>query len=216
MPSINVYNISGEVVSKTKLSEQVFASDIYNQAIYDAVRVYRNNTRQDSAKTKKRDEVSGGGRKPYRQKGTGRARQGSTRSPQFRHGGVVFGPTGEQNHKTKQNRKQRTHALVSALTLKAQEGKIIVVDKLNFSDHKTKNAVSLLKGLKLDQGQKIAVVINGSDEKQFYNVATAFNNIPGVVFSHIPEFLSTYPLLTSQFLLIDLEGLKALEEGLNG
>ena len=103
MKAIDVLNQSGVKVEEVELNKNVFGVKSNDSVVYDAVQVYMSNCRQATAKTKKRDEVSGGGRKPWRQKGTGRARQGSTRSPQWRGGGVVFGPTGEQNYKIKQN-----------------------------------------------------------------------------------------------------------------
>ena len=132
MPSINKYNMQGEVVGTVELDATVFAIEPNNQAMFDAVMVYQANSRQATAKTKKRDEVSGGGKKPWRQKGTGRARQGSTRSPQWRHGGIVFGPTGEQNYKIKMNKKVRDLALKSALTVKLADKEITVA--LAYSD----------------------------------------------------------------------------------
>ena len=111
-------NQNGENIGEVKVQTSVFAIEPNTQAIFDAVLVARTNSRQDTSKTKKRDEVSGGGKKPWRQKGTGRARQGSTRAPQWRHGGIVFGPTGEQNHEIKMNKKVRQLALRSALSQK--------------------------------------------------------------------------------------------------
>ena len=113
--TLKVLNQAGEEVSTVSVSAHVFGEKEATQAIHDAVVVYQANMRQDTAKTKKRDEVSGGGKKPWRQKGTGRARAGSTRSPIWVGGGTVFGPTGEQNHTIKQNRKEHNLALRSAL-----------------------------------------------------------------------------------------------------
>ena len=116
MANVNVLNQNGEVVSNVELNDSVWAIEPNQQAMFDAVMVYRASTRQATAKTKIRSEVRGGGKKPWRQKGTGRARQGSIRAPQWRGGGVVFGPTGEQNYSIKMNKKVRTLALKSALS----------------------------------------------------------------------------------------------------
>ena len=116
MKKIDVVNQSCEKIEEVELKKDVFGIESNDSVVYDAVQVYMSNCRQATAKTKKRDEVSGGGKKPWRQKGTGRARQGSTRSPQWRGGGVVFGPTGEQNFKLKQNRKEARLALKSVLS----------------------------------------------------------------------------------------------------
>ena len=117
MANVNVLNQNGEVVSNVELNDSVWAIEPNQQAMFDAVMVYRASTRQATAKTKIRSEVRGGGKKPWRQKGTGRARQGSIRAPQWRGGGVVFGPTGEQNYSIKMNKKVRTLALKSALSI---------------------------------------------------------------------------------------------------
>ena len=114
MKTIDVLNQTGAKVEEVELNKNVFGVKPNENVVYDAVQVYMSNCRQATAKTKKRDEVSGGGRKPWRQKGTGRARQGSIRSPQWRGGGIVFGPTGEQNFKIKQNRKEARLALKSS------------------------------------------------------------------------------------------------------
>ena len=135
---MDVLNQTGTKVEEVSLNKDVFGVEVNNGVIYDAVQVYMSNSRQATAKTKKRDEVSGGGRKPWRQKGTGRARQGSTRSPQWRGGGVVFGPTGEQNFKLKQNRKEARLALKSVLS-----------DKVNTKDLIEKTIQEIDKGNKI-------------------------------------------------------------------
>ena len=128
----NVVNKLGEVVKEIELNEAVFGVEYNEQCVFDAIMVARSNSRQATAKTKKRNEVSGGGKKPFRQKGTGRARQGSSREPQMVGGGVVFGPTGIQNFKIKQNRKAARLALKSVLSEKVNEQGLIVVDEFNF------------------------------------------------------------------------------------
>ena len=130
MKAIDVVNLSGSKVEEYELNSNVFGIEPNQNVIFDAIQVYLSNTRQATAKTKKRDEVRGGGRKPWRQKGTGRARQGSIRSPQWRGGGVVFGPTGEQNYKIKQNKKEYRLALRSAFSEKAKAESIILVNEI--------------------------------------------------------------------------------------
>ena len=142
MANVNVLNQNGEVISNVELNDSVWAIEPNQQAMFDAVMVYRASTRQATAKTKIRSEVRGGGKKPWRQKGTGRARQGSIRAPQWRGGGVVFGPTGEQNYSIKMNKKVRTLALKSALSFKNGENAVKVVDKFAFEDYKTKAMIS--------------------------------------------------------------------------
>ena len=135
---LSVIDLTGKEVEKVELSNEVFAIEPNTQVMFDAVQVYQANLRQATAKTKKRSEVSGGGKKPWRQKGTGRARAGSTRSPLWRHGGIVFGPTGVQNFKLAQNKKEHKLALKSALSLKVANNGLIVVKDLNLESHKTK------------------------------------------------------------------------------
>ena len=138
MKAMDVLNQTGTKVEEVSLNKDVFGVEVNDSVIYDAVQVYMSNCRQATAKTKKRDEVSGGGRKPWRQKGTGRARQGSTRSPQWRGGGVVFGPTGEQNFKLKQNRKEARLALKSVLSDKVNTKDLILVNEIKCEKPQTK------------------------------------------------------------------------------
>ena len=146
--TLPVVNQAGEVVVKAMtVAPEVFGVEVNEQVIFDAVQVYQSNQRQATAKTKTRAEVSGGGKKPWRQKGTGRARAGSTRSPLRRHGGVVFGPTGNQNYTLAQNKKEHALAVKSALTLKAQEKDIIVVDSFKLDGANTKAMVAILKAI---------------------------------------------------------------------
>ena len=152
----NVVNKLGEVVKEIELNEAVFGVEYNEQCVFDAIMVARSNSRQATAKTKKRDEVRGGGKKPFRQKGTGRARQGSSREPQMVGGGVVFGPTGIQNFKIKQNRKAARLALKSVLSEKVNEQGLIVVDEFNFQEAKTKEFVKVLDAVKA--GDKILFV----------------------------------------------------------
>ena len=164
--SVKVLNMAGEEVSKLSLNAEVFGIEPNNQVMFDAVQVEQSNARQATAKTKVRHEVSGGGKKPYRQKGTGRARAGTTRSPIWVGGGTVFGPDGNQSYKISQNKKAHNLALRSALSLKAKEG-LVVVDELKFTEKKTKEFLKVMDNLKV--GNKVLVAVDEFDENIFYS-----------------------------------------------
>ena len=167
--TVAVLDKSGKEVSKIKLNAEVFGIEPNNQVMFDAVQVEQSNSRQATAKTKVRHEVSGGGKKPYRQKGTGRARAGSSRSPIWVGGGTVFGPVGNQNYKISQNKKAHNLALRSALSLKAKDG-MIVVDDLKLESKKTKEFVAVLDALKV--GGKALVVLDAlEDENVLYGAS---------------------------------------------
>lgn len=166
--SVKVFNKAGEEVSKLSLSAEVFGIEPNNQVMFDAVQVEQSNARQATAKTKVRHEVSGGGKKPFRQKGTGRARAGTTRSPIWVGGGTVFGPDGNQSYKISQNKKAHNLALRSALSLKAKQG-LVVVDELKFTEKKTKEFLKVLDALKV--GNKVLVVVDEFDENTFYSAS---------------------------------------------
>ncbi len=163
--SVKVLNKAGEEVSKLSLSAEVFGIEPNNQVMFDAVQVEQSNTRQATAKTKVRHEVSGGGKKPFRQKGTGRARAGTTRSPIWVGGGTVFGPDGNQNYKISQNKKAHNLALRSALSLKVKDG-LVVVDDLNLESNKTKEFLKVMDALKV--GGKALVVLDQFEENVVY------------------------------------------------
>ncbi len=202
--TLKVLNQAGEEVSTVSVSAHVFGEKEATQAIHDAVVVYQANMRQDTAKTKKRDEVSGGGKKPWRQKGTGRARAGSTRSPIWVGGGTVFGPTGEQNHKIKQNRKEHNLALRSAWSSMVKD--LIVVDKLEV-EPKTKALVKVLKVLKATG--KVLVVLSEENE----NLFRAGSNIANVVLTGVDN-VSVFDLLYFDKIVLDKATLKVVEENL--
>ena len=145
--SVKVLNMAGEEVGKLSLNGAVFAVEPHKQAMFNAVQVEQANQRQATAKTKVRHEVSGGGKKPWRQKGTGRARAGSSRSPVWVGGGTVFGPVGNQNYTLSQNKKEHQLALRSALSLKTPDN-LVVVDEIKFAEKKTKEFVKMLQALK--------------------------------------------------------------------
>ena len=166
--SVKVYNMAGEEVSKLSLKAEVFGIEANNQVMFDAVQVEQSNARQATAKTKVRHEVSGGGKKPFRQKGTGRARAGTTRSPIWVGGGTVFGPDGNQNYKISQNKKAHNLALRSALSLKTKDG-LVVIDELKFEEKKTKEFLKVMDALKV--GNKVLVVVDEIDENTFYSTS---------------------------------------------
>lgn len=204
--SVNVYDMAGKEVSKMNLSAEVFGIEAHMQAMFDAVQVEQSNARQATAKTKVRHEVSGGGKKPWRQKGTGRARAGTTRSPIWVGGGTVFGPVGTQNFKISQNKKEHKLALRSALSLKAKEG-LVIVDEIKFADKKTKGFVSMLDALKV--GNKVLVVVNEIDENTF----AASRNV-GYAKVVTNDNVSVLDLLNVDTLVMSKDSVKAVEEAL--
>lgn len=203
--SVPVYSLAGEKVSDLTLNHEVFGVDEHKQVIYDAVKVYQANMRQDTAKTKKRDEVSGGGKKPWRQKGTGRARAGSTRSPIWVGGGTVWGPTGEQNHKLAQNRKEHRLALKSAYSSKVKD--LVVVDKWNLAKVSTKEFAASLK--KLNATGKVLIVVSEYNE----TLLLSAQNIANLVVTEANN-VSVYDLLYFDHIVVDLETLKNIEKSL--
>lgn len=204
--TVKVLNMAGEKVSDLKLKASVFAVEPHNQSMFDAVQVEQSNSRQATAKTKKRFEVSGGGKKPWRQKGTGRARAGSTRSPIWVGGGTVFGPTGVQNFKISQNKKEHQLALKSALSLKVKDG-LVVVDNIALDAIKTKSLVNFLDAVKVEG--KAIVAVKEIDENLF---ASARN--VGWVKLVTWDNLSVLDLLNADHLVISQEAIKTVEEAL--
>ncbi|MBR2506085.1 MAG: 50S ribosomal protein L4 [Bacilli bacterium] len=204
--TVKVLNMAGEKVSDLKLKASVFAVEPHNQSMFDAVQVEQSNSRQATAKTKKRFEVSGGGKKPWRQKGTGRARAGSTRSPIWVGGGTVFGPTGVQNFKISQNKKEHQLALKSALSLKVKDG-LVVVDNIALDAIKTKSFVNFLDAVKVEG--KAIVAVKEIDENLF---ASARN--VGWVKLVTWDNLSVLDLLNADHLVISQEAIKTVEEAL--
>lgn len=204
--SVKVFNMAGEEVSKMNLNAEVFGIEPHQQAMFDAVQVEQANARQATAKTKVRHEVSGGGKKPWRQKGTGRARSGSSRSPIWVGGGTVFGPVGNQSFKISQNKKEHQLALKSALSLKAKEG-LVVVDDIRFEEKKTKNFVNFLEAIKV--GTKALIVVDEITEEIF---ASARNvGYAKVVTS---DNISVLDLLNVDNLVMSQASVKTIEEAL--
>lgn len=207
MKKLSVLNIKGEKVSDITLNENVWGITPNDSVIYDAVVLARASQRQGTHSTKTRSEVSGGGRKPYRQKGTGHARQGSTRAPQWRGGGIVFGPHPRKYNK-KQNRKERVLALKSALAYKNMLKEIIALDKLELESNKTKEMLEVLKNIKADKNILI-VVAELTD-----NVILASRNIPKVVLLEASE-INVLDLMSADNLVITTDAIKMVEEVLN-
>jgi large subunit ribosomal protein L4 len=179
MPSTTVYNMAGEAVEQLELSEQVFGVIPNVAVLHQVVTAQLVNRRQGNASTKTRSEVSGGGRKPYKQKGTGRARQGSSRSPQFRHGGVVFGPK-PHNYHHDVPKKMRRLAIRSALSDKVANAQLIVVNSLNMETPRTKDMLALLDRLPVE-GKKVLMMLPERDE----NIVLSTRNIPNAKVQHV-------------------------------
>ena len=188
MANYDVYDLKAAKVGEVELADEVFACEVNTQAIFDAVLRQQSSWRQGTHKVKNRREVSGGGKKPFRQKGTGRARQGSSRAVQYRGGGIAFGPT-PRSHTFKLNRKVRRLALRSGLTLKAQANEMFVLDSIAIDAMKTKAFVKVLGGFKADRKSLFVVDI----EDDFDNAYMASRNIPGVVMVTV-EGLNIYDL----------------------
>lgn len=201
----NVVNKQGEVVKQVELNDAIFAVEYNEQCVFDAIMVARSNSRQATAKTKKRDEVRGGGKKPFRQKGTGRARQGSSREPQMVGGGVVFGPTGIQNLKIKQNKKAARLALKSVLTEKVNEQNLVVVDEFNFETPKTQEFVKILDAVKA--GGKILFVATEEDDATILSA----RNLQYVKIVY-PQGINVYDIVNVDTLLVSEAALKTIEE----
>jgi large subunit ribosomal protein L4 len=174
MPKVAVYNVQGSQVDEIDLSEDIFGIEPNEAVLHDAVLVYMAGLRRGTASTKERGEVSGGGRKPWRQKGTGRARSGSTRSPLWRSGGVIFGPK-PRSYAYNLPKKVRRLALKSALSAKVKAGDLIVVDQLDLSQPKTKEMTGILSALNVADNK--ALVVTAAED---VNVAKSARNIPGV------------------------------------
>ena len=205
MPKIALLNVKGEKIKDIKLSDEVFGIEPNNQTIYDAVVLKQASMRQGTHKVKTRSEVSGGGRKPWRQKGTGNARQGSTRAPHWVGGGVVFGPSANRNYTKKMNKKERKLALKSALTYKANDKDIIVVDKFEAETNKTKDMLKVLEGLNAT-GKTLIVTTELTE-----NLILATRNIADVKLVLANE-LNTYDVLYVNKIIITEDAVKYVEE----
>lgn len=205
MLKVAVYNQEGTKVKDTELNESIFGIKPNNQAIFDMVLLQRASWRQGTHKVKNRTEVRGGGKKPWRQKGTGRARQGSIRAPQWRGGGVVFGPNTNRNYKLKMNKKVRQLALKSALSQKVIDNEMTVLDNITFDAPKTKAMIKVLENL--EANRKTLIVMDEVNEF----VALSARNIPGVKVIN-SKGLNVYDILDSTKLVMTEEAIKAVEE----
>ena len=197
---IDVLSLKGEKVKDIKLEDNIF-----NIEPNDAVVAAMAGARQGTAKVKTRSEVAGGGRKPYRQKGTGNARQGSIRAPHYRHGGIVFGPV-PRDYSKKMNKKEKKLALKSALSYKVLDKELVVVSTIEFETNKTKEMVNLLEGLNLTNHKVLVCVKELTD-----NVCLAARNLANVKVV-LPSEINTFDLISSDNLLIEEEALTMLEE----
>lgn len=204
MPKVNVYNMLGEQVEEIELSEAIFGIEINQHVVYEVVKNQLANKRQGTQSTKTRSEVRGGGRKPWKQKGTGRARQGSTRAPHFTGGGVTFGPK-PRDYSYKVPKKVRRLALKSVLTSKVQENEIIVIDAINFDAPKTKDMANFLTKINAD---KKALIVMG--EKNV-NVIKSADNIPTVA-TALVNTINVYDILKYNSLIITKDALRKVEE----
>lgn len=204
MAQFDVLDMSGKKVSTIELSDAVFGVTPNEKVMHAAVVNFLANQRQGTQSTKTRSEVRGGGRKPWRQKGTGRARQGSIRSPQWTHGGVALGPK-PRDYSYRLNKKVRRLAVVSALSAKAQSGDLIVVDKIECPDYKTKTMVKMLAALGVDK--KAMIVLPEVDRKVVKSAA----NIPGVTTSQAYQ-VNTYEILKAGKFVVSVDAAKKLEE----
>ena len=203
MANVSVYNIEGKEVGSIELNDAVFGVEVNEHLVHMAVVNQLSNNRQGTQSAKTRSEVSGGGRKPWRQKGTGHARQGSTRSPQWTGGGVVFAPK-PRDYSFKMNKKEKRIALLSALSSKVADNKIVVLDAFNLDEVKTKKFAEVMSNLKVD---KALVVIEGENK----NVVLSGRNIPTVKVSATNE-INTYDVLKYETLVVTKAAVEKLEE----
>ncbi len=204
MPKVSVFDMAGKAVSEIELSEAVFGVEPNKAAMHLAVVSYLANQRQGTQSTLTRTEVSGGGRKPWRQKGTGHARQGSTRAPQWTHGGVALGPK-PRDYVVGMNKKVKRLALKSAFSAKVLDSELVVVDKIASEDYKTKTMASMLKALGAEK--KTLVVLEGADEKTL----KSFANIPGVKTASVST-LNVYDVLNCSKFVVVKDAVAKIEE----
>lgn len=204
MTKISVKNLNGEKVKDLTLTDSVWNIEVNTDALKKMIRLQLDASRQGTRKTKNRSEVSGGGRKPWRQKGTGRARQGSIRATQWRGGGIPLG-VGPRDYTFKINKKERVIALKSALSSKVQEKALVVVDSFNMESTKTKDAIKMLEGLKLDN--KILFVTSDDAE----NLYLAVRNLPNVLVIYADE-VNCYDLVNADVVVMDEAAVSKLEE----
>ena len=204
MAKFDVLDMNGKKVSTIELSDAVFGMTPNEKVMHAAVVNFLANQRQGTQSTKTRSEVSGGGKKPWRQKGTGRARQGSIRSPQWTHGGIALGPK-PRDYSYRLNKKVRRLAVLSALSAKAQSGDVVVIDKIEAAEYKTKTVAAMLKAV--DAAKKALIVTPAVDEKLVKSAA----NLAGVSTTVVGQ-INTYAVLNGGKLVISADAAKKLEE----
>ena len=204
MATVKVFNMKGEEVGSLELNDKIFAAEINEAVLHAATRAYLLNQRQGTQSTLTRTEVSGGGKKPWRQKGTGRARQGSTRAPQWTHGGIAFGPK-PRSYRTDLNKKTKRVALYSALSDKVANGNLIVVDKIETETFSTKTMVNMLKALGADK--KTLVVLPEANK----TIVKSFANIEKVKTS-LYNTINVYDILNADKFIVTEAAVKMLEE----
>ena len=203
MANVSVYNMEGKEVGTIELNDAVFGVEVNEHLVHMAVVAQLANKRQGTQKAKTRSEVSGGGRKPWRQKGTGHARQGSTRSPQWTGGGMVFAPT-PRDYTIRLNKKEKRLALKSVLTNCVNENKFIVLDELKFDEIKTKNVKAMLDSV----GAKKALVVMGSKND---NLVLSARNLPGVK-TALTSTINVYDILKYDTVVVSKEAVANIEE----
>ncbi len=203
MANVALYNMEGKEVGTIELSDAVFGVEVNEHLVHMAVVQQLANNRQGTQKAKTRSEVSGGGRKPWRQKGTGHARQGSTRAPQWTGGGTVFAPV-PRDYSFKLNKKEKRAALKSALTSRVAANKLIVVDELKFDEIKTRNFKQVMDNLKVEKG---LVVINENDK----NVVMSAKNLPAIN-TTLTSTLNVYDVMKAGTVVLTKDAVKTIEE----
>ena len=204
MPNMKVVDMAGKEVGEITLSDKVFGAEVNEAVLHSVVRAYLLNQRQGTQSTLTRTEVSGGGRKPWKQKGTGHARQGSTRAPQWTHGGVALGPK-PRSYRVTLNKKVKKAAIVSAFSAKVQAGELIVVDTIKADAYKTKAMVGMLSAV--GAGKKSLIVLPAVDEK----VIKSCDNIPGVK-TTVTCAINVYDILNCNSLVMAKEAVEKIEE----
>ena len=204
MPNLKIVDMTGKEVGTIELSDAVFAAEPNAAVLHAAVRSYLLNQRQGTQSTKTRSEVSGGGKKPWRQKGSGRARQGSTRSPQWTHGGIALGPK-PRSYRVDMNKKTKRVAIISALSAKVAANEMIIVDKITTEEYKTKTMVNMLSAI--GAGKKSLVILSENNKC----VVKSFDNIPGVKTTP-STIISVYDLINCDTVVAEQNAIKTIEE----
>ena len=203
MAKIKLLNLKGEALKDVTLNDSVWNIEVNEPVLFDAITFAQAGLRQGTAKTKTRAEVSGGGRKPYKQKGTGRARQGSIRSPQWTGGGIVFGPT-PRDYSKKMNKKERRLAMLSALSSKYQGKELLAVDSLTLESFKTKEFTKVLEALKIN---KSVLVVTNEDNSNLLMASSNLKNVTVVT----PDKLNVLEIMMHENLLVDEASIKTIE-----